>query len=473
MNRTSRFIIFFIVSLALAACSDRGQQVEWYETTAKSQWINNEDYVLSDFVPTENEPAEILLQSVQQEINGFGFCFNELGWYALNMLTPEEQEQIMSEFFKPGKGFNLNICRMPIGANDYARSWYSLNDTEGDFAMEHFNIERDRNYLIPYIKLAMKYNPELYIWGSPWCPPAWMKSNNHYACRPDDVNDLQEEGRGQENVTQFIMEPKYLEAYADYFSKYIDAYQREGINVYAVHVQNEMNSCQNFPSCIWTSKDLATFIGQYLGPELENEFPEVELWYGTVERPFIEKVDTILQDEDAQAYVDGVGFQWAGKGAIPEVNEKYPAMNLMQTESECGNGSNDWAAAEYTWSLIKHYLNNGANSYMYWNPILDESGKSQWGWKQNSLISVDTITKKTQYNPEYFLFKHLTSKIKPGAVKVEVNNDDDMLAFKNPDGQVVLLTVNQDEKPKDVKVKMEDKLLEVQLKAKSFNTFVL
>jgi glucosylceramidase len=432
----------------------------WQETTLPLMHAEHQGILL----------IEIDMGKKLQTVDGFGACFNELGWDALNMLPDTSKSEIIETFFTE-EGFNFNICRVPIGANDYARDWYSLNETEGDFEMVNFNIDRDRDNLVPYIKAAMEYNPDLKVWGSPWCPPSWMKHNKHYACTPAEVNDLSESGAGKEGETQFIMEENYLSAYALYFRKFVEAYKEEGINLYAVHVQNEPNSCQNFPSCVWTSGDQAEFIGEYLGPEFKENNTDAEIWYGTYERPHIENIDTIMNSK-AGEYIAGIGFQWAGKKAIPEVNEKYPDMKLMQTESECGNGSNDWKAAEYTWSLIKHYFNNGANSYLYWNMILDETGKSQWGWKQNSLISVNSSTNQFTYNPEYYLFKHISHFVKPGAVMIETPAAyDDMLVFLNPGNELTGIILNNGFEPKAVQIKAGGKYIIIQLMPKSFNSF--
>jgi glucosylceramidase len=338
--------------------------------------------------------------------------------------------------------------------------------------MENFSIERDKNNLIPYIRSAMEYNPNLKVWGSPWCPPAWMKTNNHYACRPAEVNDLPEEGAGEEGTTQFIMEPEYLSSYALYFSKFVEAYREEGINLYAVHVQNEPNSCQNFPSCVWTAEDQAIFIGDYLGPHFEKINLDAEIWYGTYERPWIEKIDTILQDPEASGYVEGIGFQWAGKKAVGDVHEKYPEMKLMQTESECGDGSNNWESAEYTWSLIKHYLERGTNSYLYWNMILDETGKSQWGWKQNSLISVNSKTGEASFNPEYYLFKHLSHFVKPGAHKLETPEEyGESLFFMNPGNELCGVLVNPSDTARAYQLELGGEFVVLRLLPNSFTSF--
>ena len=109
------------------------------------------------------------------------------------------------------------------------------DETKGDFAMKNFSIGRDKLRLIPYIKAAQKFRPDLKIWASPWCPPSWLKVNNHYACTSDaQVNDLPKEGQGVEMRTQFRMQPEYLKAYALYFRKFIEAYRMERIPVFAV-----------------------------------------------------------------------------------------------------------------------------------------------------------------------------------------------------------------------------------------------
>ncbi len=460
--------IIIISCVILASCSKKN--IEWTSTTNDQRWNAEKNLGLKP--AAENAPFDLVLTSdTAQTIDGFGGCFNELGWDALQALPAGTRDSILKDLFTP-EGFNFTICRMPLGANDYSRKFYSYNETAGDFEMKNFSIAHDTSALLPYIKEALKYNPKLNIWASPWCPPAWMKVNNHYACKRDTLqNDLPEASQGIEGKNQFILKPEYLNAYALYFSKFLKAYQSEGINIYAVHVQNEPNSCQVFPSCIWTASALRDFIGKYLGPQFEQQNLNTQIWLGTIERPSVEKVDTVLTDPQASKYVKGVGFQWAGKEAIPGVHQKYPSMRLMQTETECGDGSNDWAAAVHTWDLMKHYLNNGANAYMYWNIILDETGKSQWGWKQNSMISVDTKTSKAVYNPEFHLMKHLTHYVKPGSKKINTQGWADALAFVNPDGSKVILVYNPNNEEKTLKVKLNEQSFETTLKPKSFNTF--
>ncbi|MBE0655092.1 MAG: glycosyl hydrolase family 30, partial [Bacteroidales bacterium] len=130
-----------------------------------------------------------------------------------------------------------------------------------------------------------------------------------------------------------------------------------------------------------------------------------------------------------------------------------------------------WKAAEYTWSLIKHYIENGTNSYLYWNMILDETGKSQWGWKQNSLISVDSKTGRHRFNPEYYLFKHLTHFVKPGAKKlVTPENYEHGLFFLNPGNEICGVLVNDSFDMKSIQIEVNGRFLVIMLQPRSFNS---
>ena len=217
-------------------------------------------------------PAEasvvVDLQAVNQAVEGFGTCFNELGWTSLSELSEADRAAILEDLFTPA-GMNLSMARMPVGANDFSVDFYSYDDVSGDLALEHFSIDRDRQRLIPFIRAAKAVNPSLRIWASPWCPPEWMKVNRHYASRTAPFNGLQKERETPEGTDAFILEPAYLQAYAQYFGKFIDAYKAEGIDIFMVMPQNEPNSDQVFPSCTWTPEGLVAFL-KYLEPEMAS-----------------------------------------------------------------------------------------------------------------------------------------------------------------------------------------------------------
>ena len=197
----------------------------------------------------------------------------------------------------------------------------------------------------------------------------------------------------------------------------------------------------------------------------------VEVYFGTMERPAEALVDTILQDEISAPFIKGIGFQWAGKEALPGLNQKYPELEMWQTEQECGNGLNDWQGAMYSWDLMKLYLNNGTSVYEYWNTSLLEGGISRWGWAQNSLVVVDAETKDYRYTYEYYVMKHASHFVLPGAVKLATGGAyDDILAFRNPDGSIVLIVANQSEETRTVTIRIGDMVLSPELEANSLNT---
>jgi len=453
--------------------ANSAHSAELFVSSPAQAWVRTElRSAEKDPLPPAAIRFDLEATKPDQRMEGFGGCFNEKGWEVLGLLDRAEAGRILDLLFTPGKGCGFNLGRLPMGANDYSLEWYSFDETPGDLQLKHFSIDRDRGILIPYLREALGRNAALQLWASPWCPPSWMKTNGHYAGLPAAVNDLKPEQAGTEMVTQFRMEPEVLSAYADYFCRFISAYRGEGLLISAVHVQNEPNSCQNFPSCVWRPEDLATFVSGYLGPRLRATEPATSLWLGTVERPQLERVTSIL-DSAAGSYIAGVGMQWAGKGVVAELHRTRPLLPLMQTESECGDGSNDWAAARHTWGLMHHYLTNGAVAYMYWNLVLDETGNSHWGWRQNALVTVDRQTRQARLNPEFYLMMHFSRFIQRGARFLRFSGEaGEALAFANPDGRRVLVLSNPAQAPLALRVTLSGKVYPLVLPPLSFATLV-
>lgn len=430
---------------------------KWISTTIEEQWVEKNAFIVKDF----GDILELTGEKYQ-EIDGFGGCFNELGWIALENLDEEKKQEILSELFESESGCKFNICRFPIGASDYAAEWYSCNENDGDYEMQKFSIDRDKKYLIPYIKEALKYNPEIDFFASPWSPPTWMKFPK--VC----------------NYGTLIWEKNVLEAYALYFKKFVEAYKKEGININQIHVQNEVIADQKFPSCVWTGEQLREFIRDYMGPLFEKEKIETEIWLGTINAPenirtdFDEYANLVLSDKDARKYISGVSYQWAGKNAIQQTYASYPEIKLMQSENECGEGDNTWEYARYIFNLYRHYFSNGANSYIYWNMALLPKGKSTWGWTQNSMITIDPEKKDYKYNPEFYVMKHFSHFIKKGAIRLGIKGHwaGSSVAFENPNGEIVIVVGNGLDRTRDFTYVSGDIKNTVSLKPYSFNTLV-
>jgi len=408
-------------------------------------------------------------------IQGFGACFNELGWTALNALPAKDRDSVLRELFHPTEGARFTFCRMPIGANDFSIAPYSYDDIDGDFELKHFSIDHDLETLVPFIHAAQDFQPKLRLWASPWTPPSWMKRNNFYAAAHSHAdqkdNGIRPDQLGHEGQDLFRVEHRYLETYAHYFGKFIDAYAKVGIPVGMVMPQNEFNSAQPFPSCPWSAAGLASFL-RYLGPEMAKR--HVGIFFGTLERGNIKLLQTSMNDPIAGPFLKGVGVQWAGKNALSAIEHTYPNLPILGSEQECGDGQNDWAYTSYCWQLMKTYFRNGVCAYMYWNIALAQGAPSTWGWKQNSLVSVDTATGTFRYTHDYYLLKHLTHFVDIGARRIETSGTcDDALAFRNPDGTLVLLLRNELPHAQRITVHIQQRNVAVELPPDSIGTLSL
>ena len=323
--------------------------------------------------------------------------------------------------------------------------------------MERFSIARDHVHLIPFIEAAREIRgADFFLFASPWSPPAWMKTPQAY------------------NFGTLIWRPEYRRAYADYFVRFVRAYAEAGIGIDAVHVQNEPNSDQKFPSCKWTGAKMRDFIRDDLGPAFERAGVDTEIWAGTIERgDFNAWAGTILSDPRAAAFVKGLGFQWAGKHGVQRTKQAYPEVPLIQTENECGDGTNTWDYAHYVFDLIQHYLSNGAEAYVYWNMVLEPHGMSTWGWKQNALVTVDPDRRAAVFNPEFYVMKHFADFVRPGAQVLKAVGPlaGNSMVFRNPDGQFVCVIQNAHETPRAIAVERPGGgSIAINLDAKSIST---
>lgn len=289
----------------------------------------------------------------------------------------------------------------------------------------------------------------------------------------DVENGLTPEQVGREGTDRFIQEEAFFAAYAAYFGRFIDAYREQGIGIGMVMPQNEFNSPQVFPSCTWTTEGLARFL-PHLGPEMRRR--GVEVFIGTLERPDDHLVRPLLEDPTTAQHVDGVGAQWAGKGAVPFLHHDFPTLRLYQTEQECGAGRNDWRHCRYAWTLLRHFLSNGATAYMYWNISLLQGGISRWGWAQNSLVTVDAAAGTYEFTHEYHLLKHVTHYVQPGArvlPTLSASGFENQLVFRNPDGSLVVVIQNDTGIEQPVTILLEGRTISPVLPADSFSTFVV
>ena len=470
MNRNMlKFVALICVAVLPIVAS--AVTVEWTSSTDAHRWQHGGKVEVAQF--NNDEVYDIMITRYKQQMMmGWGGCFGELGWDALQLLDKRDRDKVMRDLF--GKdGAALGYNRTPIGANDFARDWYSLDDVTGDYALEHFSIERDKSGLIPYIKSALKVNPHMKLWACPWSPPEWMKTNGSYANKKAPNNNVVYEvpGGDHDQVFQFH---KNLDALARYLCRYVTAYKAEGVNIGMIMFQNEPYTFNIWPNTSWKPSSIATFIGRYLGPRLEVEHPNVQLWHGTLNTDRITDVQLVMNDVEASRYLDGMGFQWEGKDICYPLHLQYPGKPVMCTENECGDGKFNWAGAEHTWWLIKAYIEGGCGIYTYFNMVLKDAGTSSWGWNQNTLIRVLSATRKAEYTPEFYLMKHFGHFVEEGSYKLKVmGNDWDSLAFVRPDGKIVVFVANCEDSAREKSVAWRDKVYRFKMQPRSFNTIII
>lgn len=486
------------LAMGIAACA---QSVTWI-TSSDGHYLQKQK-TLKMTARADAEPImSITGKENGTEIARWGTTFNERDWHALLMLSASDRDAILDNLFVPGKGIGFNAGRIGMNANDYALSWFSCDEVDGDFQLRYFNIDRDQKYIIPYIHEAQKRYPQMTFWISPWSPPTWMKVNHHYAVQSSRWSDLDkqkdyilfsgnknsdnEQVQTDENIfpqrlaTQnfMIQDPRYLQAYADYFCRFIDAYGKEGIPISMVMYQNEAYSYTPYPGCPWTTEGILRFNNDYLAPTLQREHPEVDLFIGTFNTNRYDHVIGILSDTTLQCNVRGVGVQWEGLQILPQLRQKFPQMEYICSESECGNGSNDWKAAEHTFDLINQNLGNGCRQYYNWNAVLCGNGRSSWGWTQNALVEVDSVAHTYRYTPEYYTYIHYARYIPAGShiIAFRTSQETDgtpVLAARRSDGALVITAANFNDSARTVTIAIRGRYLNITLPAHSFHTCLL
>jgi glucosylceramidase len=470
MNRFSKFFPDVLRPLCAIACwlfliRAAGADVSWICSTESQPWQTMLAPVLAAASPATPPEIRVAADKTAQTIDGFGGCFNELGWLALGKASEADRQRVLSALFGDD-GCAFTLGRIPVGASDFATNGYSLDDMPGDFELKHFSIARDEQILLPYIKAAMAVRPSLQCWASPWSPPAWMKTNDSYS-------------KGA-----LRWEPAMLHSYANYFVRWIESYRAAGINLYAITPQNEPNILNVYPTCLWTGPQLREFIADYLGPTLRDRKTNVELWLGLNGDPLNggdninDRLITVMEDAAAAKFITGVAFQYDSRNQIATASQLFPGKKFMQSETECNGGANSWADAQKLFGLMKRYFDGGANAYFMWNMVLDETGLSTWKWRQNTMITVDQKTGGVTYNGEYYVMRHFSQFVKPGAKRVLTTGAwGDKIGFINPDGSVVLVIGNSSNQSFEVSAAIagcaNGGTLKVKLPARSINTFVV
>jgi glucosylceramidase len=418
-----------------------------------------------------------------QTFNGFGGTFNELGWSYLSLLSPSDQTQAMTLLFDATNGAGFVYGRIPIGSNDFATSFYTDDDSAtNDYSMANFSIARDKQYVIPYVQAALKINPNIHLWASPWSPPGWMKVNGQPLMGWEPPGSVAGTVGGE-----MIDDPNILQAYALYISMWVQGYEGLGLPIEVLMPQNEPSYDTSYSSCLWPPPLYEKFIAQYLGPQFASLKLDTQIYVGTMSDGDPNTDDTILSDimadQTAMKYVKGFGMQWNVLSQVPSVT---PAnLPIWQTEHKCGNyhwltpfnpnqAPNDFPYAVESWGNIRDWIKAGVNTYGAWNMVLDTIGIgiAKTIWPQNALLTVDRTSKTLNVTPAYYVFRHVSQYVVPGAQRVATSGSSslDSLAFKNQDGSIVTIMYNSGSSAVSTTLSANHKLLQFSVPANAFAT---
>ncbi len=406
-----------------------------------------------------------------QTLLGIGGAITDAAAETFAKMPEKVQKQLLTAYYDKVDGIGYTLARTNIHSCDFSSDSYTYV-SDGDKELKTFNIDHDRQYRIPLIKQAMAAaGGKLTLYVSPWSPPAWMKDNN----------SMLQGGK---------LLPEYKQSWANYYVKFINAYQKEGIPVWGLTLQNEPMAKQTWESCYYSAEDERDFIKTYLGPTLaKGDLADKKLIAWDHNRDLIyQTASTILNDKEAAKYIWGIGYHWyetwTGSSMmfdnVKRVAETFPDKNLIFTEG-CvdrfdAKRINEWGLGEvYGHSMVNDF-NNGTVGWTDWNILVDEKGgPNHVGNFCFAPVIGDTRTGTLTYTSSFYYIGHFSKFIKTGATRIISSSNRDMLettAFKNPDGKIAVIVMNRSDKSVPYILWMNNKAVNLQSLPHSIVTLV-
>lgn len=423
--------------------------------------------------PLETEIDIVVDPSKQfQTFLGIGAALTDAAAETFYKLSEENQQRFMEAYYDREKGIGYSLARTIIHSCDFSSGSYTYIE-EGDKELKTFSIDHDREFRLPFTKKAIEAaGGTLTMYASPWSPPAFMKTNNN----------MLQGGK---------LKPEFYQPWANYYVKFIEAYEKEGIPIWGLTIQNEPMAVQRWESCIYTAEEERDFLKNYLGPTLENAGmgeKNIIVWDHNRDLMF-QRASVILNDPDAAKYVWGTGFHWYEDwkdgvpmfGNVQNVNEVFPDKNLIFTEG-CNEGfdmdkiEEVRLAERYGKSMINDF-NNGTVAWTDWNILLDETGgPNHVGNLCFAPVHGDTGSGELLFTNSYYYIGHFSKFIRPGAKRISsVSSSNSVLstAFINDDNSVVIVAMNISDEDKDYNITMASGSAQLKIPAHGIQTLVL
>ena len=470
--------------------------VSVYETSKSGHQLTE----IENFKETLNSESVSIVKldtnKKYQKITGFGGAFTESSAYLLNKLSKKNRDTIIKAYFGR-EGANYSLTRTHMNSCDFSLSQYSYSPVEDDVNLEHFTIKEDMDDLIPMIKDAMATSEDGFkIFASPWTAAPWMKDNNKW-------------------VGGKLL-PKYYDTWALFFSKYVDAYKEQGIDIWGFTVENEPHgNGNNWESMHYTPDEMTNFVMNHLGPKLEADghADKIILGYDQNRAGLKEWVDSMYKNEATSKYFDGTAIHWYESTYkifaedLQYAHNKAPNKLLIETEGcvdsevpawkddnwywskEATDWGWDWASEEEKYlhpkyAPVNRYardiigcLNNWVDGWVDWNMVLDRQGGPNWfeNWCAAPVI-VDPDANEVYFTPLYYVMAHFSKYIRPGAEVIDVQNENQDLqitAAQNPDGSIAVIVFNEGEKEQDFKLLLNEKSTDIHINAQALQTIMI
>ncbi|HEY9487453.1 MAG TPA: glycoside hydrolase family 30 beta sandwich domain-containing protein [Chryseosolibacter sp.] len=462
-------ILLLVISVTLAGCDsddrfpDPGPPVQpeeigkaqvWITTGDQSRLLSKQPDIAITEVVTDNSGPVITIDPTEklQEIEGFGAALTGSSAYLINKkMSAGQRLSLIENLFDPVKGIGITYLRMTIGASDFSLSDYTYNDMPAgktDFALDNFTIQNDKEDVIPVFKQILAVSPDIKIMGSPWSPPAWMKTNG--------------------SLRGGALKREAYDVYARYFVEYIKAYQAEGIRIDAITPQNEpLHFTANYPCMEMQATDQLDFIKNNLGPAFASRGLDTKIiaydhnWDNT------QYAISILNDPDAKQYVAGSAFHaYAGHvSAMGVVHNAHPDRGLYFTEISGGEWATNFGD-NLQWNMANIFIGatkNWSKNALLWNLALDENhGPRNNGCQDcRGVVTINSADGAVTRNVEYYSIGHFSKFIRRGAFRIsstpfESSTQLDHVAFINADGGKVLVVSNAASDARSFTVKWDE-----------------
>lgn len=490
--RNFLFRTFILGAMVYAGCMEIDMKVKVYETSASG----NNHQMLEDF-HTDDPTVNIRLNPDEQfqTMTGFGGSFTESSAYLLNQVSKENRAKILQAYFGED-GAKYSLTRTHINSCDFSLSNYAYVE-DGDTDLSTFSVDEDRDDIIPMIKEAMNISKDGFkIISSPWTAPPWMKDNNDW-------------------VGGKLLKEHYP-TWARYFSKYIEAYKEEGIDIWGVTFENEpLGNGNNWESMHYSAEEMVDFVQNHLGPQLEKDSLNVKIlgYDQNRDEELTHWASEMYKDENSSKYFAGTAVHWYAStvdwygDALKKVHELAPEKYLIQTEGCIDSEVPKWKEDQWYWSKeatdwgwdwapedkkkdhpkyvpVYRYardmigsMNNCVDGWIDWNMVLDRQGGPNWfkNWCAAPIL-VDPDQDEVYFTPLYFVMKHFSRHIRPGAVRIGFQNSDEDLmvtAAKNPDGSIAVIVLNMTNESKKFSIQLNDELRTISIEAQALQTIII